>query len=72
MLGSRVGLLYLRGGRESRDGFYMPVSFLAVEKRVKVLNLFAPTKKGLASKFAKPKPAKKGGDTFESCERLRN
>ena len=32
MLGNKVGLLYLSKGRESRGGFYMPMSFPVVRK----------------------------------------
>ena len=32
MLGNKVGLLYLSRGRESRGGFYMPMSFPVVRK----------------------------------------
>ena len=32
-----------------------------------MVNLLEPMKKGLASKSAKPKPTKKGGDTFKVC-----
>ena len=34
---------------------------------MKVTNLPIPTKKGFASQFAKPKPAKKGDDSSETC-----
>ena len=34
---------------------------------MKVVNLPVSMKKGLASNYAKPKFAKKGGDAFEAC-----
>lgn len=37
------------------------------EKRVKVMNLPIPTKKCSTSLFAKPKPAKKGDNSSETC-----
>ena len=37
------------------------------EKKVRVLNLPAPAKKGLVSWIAKPKSAKRGDDSFETC-----
>ena len=37
------------------------------EKKVKVVNLPVPVKKGSISRSAKPKPAKKGDDSSETC-----
>ena len=37
------------------------------EKKVKVVNLLAPAKKGLVSHSAKPKSAKRGDDSSETC-----
>ena len=40
------------------------------EKKVKVVNLPTPMKKSSVSRFAKPKPAKKGDDSFEPCSNI--
>ena len=40
------------------------------EKKVKVVKLPTPTKKSSVSRFAKPKPAKKGDDSFETCSNI--
>ena len=37
------------------------------EKKVRVLNFPAPAKKGLVSRTAKPKSAKRGDDSSETC-----
>ena len=37
------------------------------EKKMKVVNLPTPTKKCLASQFAKPKSTKRGDDSSETC-----
>ena len=55
--------------QENEKGWYLyageyPTSW---EKKVKVVNLPAPLKKGSMSQFAKPKPTKKGDDSLETC-----
>ena len=40
------------------------------EKKVKVTNLPIPMKKGSTSRSAKPKPAKKGDDSSETCSNI--
>ena len=40
------------------------------EKKMKVVNLSTPTKKGSVSRTAKPKFAKKGDDSSETCSNI--
>lgn len=55
--------------RDKEQGWFWYVSeFLrGWDKKLKMVNLPASTKKGSASKSTKPKPAKKGGDISKAC-----
>ena len=58
--------------KEKEKGWYLYVDeFLpGWEKRVKVMNLPAPTKKGSVSWTIKPKSAKRGNDSSKTCSDL--
>ena len=58
--------------KEKERGWYLYVDeFLpGWEKRVKVMNLPAPTKKGSVSWTIKPKSAKRGNDSSKTCSDL--
>ena len=58
--------------QENKKGWYLytgefPLGWEKREKKVKVVNLPAPTKKVLVSQTAKPKSAKKGDDSSKTC-----
>ena len=53
--------------KEKRWYLYVGEFPFGWEKKMKVVNLSTPTKKGLVSRTTKPKFAKKGDDSSETC-----
>jgi len=55
--------------RAKEKGWYLYASEYPTswEKKVRMMNLPAPTKKGSVSRSPKPKSTKRGGDSFETC-----
>ena len=66
-LGSKVGPPYLSGKKRRRGGILYASEYpLGWVKKVKVVNLPVPAKKGSVTRTVKPKFAKRGDDSSET------